>query len=69
MSSVTIYLRIVKSKRGHGISLPCPYCSKHSKSFEGLRKHLTRNHDAEFGIAEVKKQAVKLYKMYRGTLK
>lgn len=65
MSTVFIELKVLRIKHGHSVILICPYCNKHPKSFEALRKHLSRNHNNEIGIDEVKKQAVKLYRLYK----
>jgi hypothetical protein len=64
MSTVFIEIRVTRVKHGHSVITICPYCNKHPKSFEALRKHLSRNHNNEIGIIEVKKQAKKLYKLY-----
>lgn len=65
MSSIYLDIRIKRSKLGHSVILLCPYCNKHPKTFEALRKHLARSHNNEIGIIEVKKQAKKLYKLYK----
>lgn len=65
MSTFFININITRKKLGHSVLLVCPYCQKHPKSFEALRKHLARNHNSEIGIGEVKKQAKKLYKLYK----
>ena len=61
---ITYKNNIDKSKYNTKIRV-CPYCRKSSKSFDGFRKHLTRNHNTEFTINQVKKQASKLYRMYK----
>lgn len=66
MSRVFIDFSISRVKSGHAVNVLCPYCKKYLKTFDALRKHLTRNHHDECGIAQVKSQASKLWKMYRG---
>ena len=65
MSSFEINFNVSRIKTGHDVRIVCPYCRKVSHSFDGFRKHLTRNHSNELGITEVKKQASKLYRMYK----
>jgi len=66
MSNITINLKIVRVKSGQNeIRLPCPYCNHILKNFDSLRKHLSRNHSTELGIDQVKKQASKLWRLYR----
>jgi len=68
MSEITINLSISKVKSEHSkIRIVCPFCRKIIKSYHGLRLHLSRNHSSENGIIEVKRQASKLYRMYRGS--
>ena len=65
MSSFEINFNVSRIKTGHDVRIVCPYCRKSSKSFDGFRKHLTRNHNTELTINQVKKQASKLYRMYK----
>ncbi len=66
MSNITINLKIVREKSGQNeIRIVCPYCNHISKSIDSLRKHLSRNHSTELGIDQVKKQAGKLWRLYR----
>ena len=66
MSSFEINIKVSRIKTGQGVRIVCPYCRKYIKSYDGFRKHLTRNHNEELGVKEVKKQASKLYRMYNG---
>jgi len=65
MSSFEININVSRIKTGHEVRIVCPYCRKVSSTFDGFRKHLTRNHNTELGVNEVKKQASKLYRMYK----
>ena len=65
MSSFEINIKVSRIKTGQGVRIVCPYCRKYIKSYDGFRKHLTRNHNTDLGVSEVKKQASKLYRMYK----
>ena len=65
MSSFEINIKVSRIKTGHDVRIVCPYCRKYLKSYDGFRKHLTRNHNTDLGVSEVKKQASKLYRMYK----
>ena len=66
MSYFKIDIKVSRIKTGHDVRIVCPYgCRKIFLSYDGFRKHLTRNHSNELGITEVKRQASKLYRMYR----
>jgi len=71
MSNITINLKVVKRKSEHPeIRLVCPFhCNHVSKTIDAFRMHLTRNHSNELGIKQVKKQASKLYRLYKESLK
>jgi len=65
-NDIIIRFKVSKVKQGLGeVHLTCPYCSHISKTIDGFRKHLTRNHSTEQGIIQVKKQASKLYRLYK----
>lgn len=65
MSSFKINVKVSSTKFGHDVTIVCCYCRKYTKSYDAYRKHLTRNHNTELGVNEVKKQASKLYRMYK----
>ena len=64
--SIEIQFKIIRQRSEYGlVRLLCPYCDHYNKSYDALRKHLTRNHSNELGIIQVKKQAAKLYRLYK----
>lgn len=65
MSYFKIDIKVSRIKTGHDVRIVCPYCRKYLKSYDGFRKHCSRNHSNELGVNEVKKQASKLYRMYK----
>lgn len=63
---INIQFKITREKLGLGkVHLLCPYCDHVSKTIDGFRIHLSRNHSGELGIVKVKKQASKLYRLYK----
>ena len=66
MSNFIINIKIVKVKSEQNeIHIICPYCNHVSKTIDGFRMHITRNHSTEIGIIQVKKQAGKLWRLYQ----
>jgi len=65
MSSFEIYFKVLRTKSEHEVRMVCPYCRKCTLTFNSFRMHLTRNHNTELGVNQVKKQASKLYRMYK----
>jgi len=65
MSSFEINIKVSRIKTGHDVRIVCPYCRKIFLNYDGFRKHCSRNHSNELGVNEVKKQASKLYRMYK----
>jgi len=65
-NDILIQFKVTKIKQGLGqVRLACPYCEHTSKTIDGFRKHLSRNHIGALGIIQVKKQASKLYRLYK----
>lgn len=64
--SIEIQFKIIRQRSEYGqVRILCPYCNHCSKTYDTFRKHLTREHNNELGIIQVKKQASKLWRLYK----
>ena len=64
--SIEIKFSVVRSRLDKGqVRLLCCYCDHCSKTYNAFRMHLTREHSNELGIVQVKKQAAKLWRLYK----
>lgn len=68
--SIEIKFSITRQRLDSGqVRILCPYCDHCSKTYDAFRKHLTREHNNELGIIQVKKQAAKLWRLYKESRK
>ena len=65
--SVRIELKITKEKSNYGtVEILCPFCPRYFSKYEPtFRMHLSRTHSNEIGIEQVKKEASKIWRLYR----